>query len=144
MAYLCSNPWTTAFVWSNGDVTHCCYSNIGPLGNVNKQTIEEIWNGSKAEFVRREMQKGNFVKAGCEQFCRVYRWNEFYGTKEKAKAAGLSGVPDIPEGLGRTPNFEIPKKLEAPKILGLSADWKCNFKCTHCQAPEVKLVLKKK
>ena len=136
MSYLCSNPWTTAFIWGNGDVTHCCYSNIGALGNVNQDSLEDIWHGKKAEFVRNAMKKGHFDLAGCESFCRVYRWNQLYGSEADYRAAGYKQQPDIPEGLGRIEHFRIPERLEMPKIIGVSADWKCNFKCSHCQAAQ--------
>lgn len=126
MPYPCSNPWTTAFIWGNGDVTHCCYTNIGALGNINEKPLSDIWAGKKAAFVRKQMLKGDFVKAGCEQFCRVYRWNQFYG--------GQENPPDIPEGLGRIPHFSVKTAPPSPVILGMAMDWTCNLTCTHCQA----------
>ena len=134
MTYYCSNPWTTAFIWSNGDVTHCCYSNIGPLGNINNQSFEQIWHGKRAQYVRKEMSKGHYLSAGCEQFCRVYRWNKLYDKNTSADSNQKQSYPEIPEGLGRIPHFKIPTTISTPKILGFSMNWLCNFRCTHCQS----------
>jgi hypothetical protein len=124
MAWFCSNPWTTLFVWGNGDVTHCCYSNHGPLGNIYKQSPEAIWRGPKLASVRAAMASGDYEKAGCEPFCRVYRWQRFYGH--------LDSPPSIPEGLGRIKDEGAIPQYETPQVLGYAIDWKCNLRCTHC------------
>jgi len=123
MAYLCRNPWTSLYVWGDGTVTHCCYSNIGSLGNIKTSTISEIWNSPKLQRVRNRMRRGDFIAAGCEYYCRPFRWNEFYGHDPR--------VPPIPAGLGRleTDPGELPPH---PPILGLGMDWICNLHCRHC------------
>lgn len=130
MPYHCSNAWSTLFVWGNGDVTHCCYSNAGPLGNVNTTDIDSIWNGKKLAGIREKISQNDYIGAGCEQNCRPYRWNRFYGENPT--------IHEIPEGLGRIPQQNpgtVPKAPDSPKVVGVAMDWRCNFKCTHCQAP---------
>lgn len=124
---MCTNPWTTIFVWGNGDVTHCCYSNIGPLGNIHKQSLDQILKGKKLNTVRTNIAKGKYVQAGCEHFCRPFRWNQYYSSD--------TGKTVIPEGLGRISQVNINNPEPFPTIIGLAMDWRCNFKCTHCQAP---------
>jgi MoaA/NifB/PqqE/SkfB family radical SAM enzyme len=124
MGYLCSNPWTTAFVWGDGRVTHCCYSNIGAVGNIRNQTLAEIWRGKKIDKVRKRILKGKFPEAGCEYFCRVFRWNRYYG--------GLRDMPAIPEGLGRLEDYAPDSPGEFPPIIGIALDARCNLRCTHC------------
>ena len=124
MSYICKNPWTTLFLWGNGDVTHCCYSNIGRLGNIKDKSIKEMWAGDKINYVRRTIERGEYLKAGCEHFCRSYRWNSFYG-------AG-SGPLEIPEGLGRVEDLGASRGSAGPTVLGVGIDWKCNLKCRHC------------
>jgi len=129
MGYICSNPWTTAFIWGNGDVTHCCYSNIGSLGNINEKSLADIWKGSKLAFVRGKISGGDYIGAGCEQFCRVFRWNSLYG--------GNDDMDEIPEGLGRLNDFDPNRPPESPLILGLEMEGKCNFRCRHCLVSQV-------
>lgn len=126
MGVICSNPWTTLFVWGTGDVTHCCYSNAGPLGNIRRQSWESIWRGRRLQRIRERMQRGDFERAGCEPFCRVYRWQRFYGD--------VAEPPAIPRGLGRgaPPHFDAP--LPRPTTLGIAIPWRCNLRCQHCLA----------
>jgi MoaA/NifB/PqqE/SkfB family radical SAM enzyme len=125
--FYCSNPWTTLFIWGNGDATHCCYSNWGAVGNIHRQTIDEIWHGPKITALRSAMIKNDFLGAGCEPYCRVFRWNDYYGSREKP--------PVIPPGLGRMADYHSCQATSRPAIIGLATSWRCNLHCTHCQAP---------
>jgi MoaA/NifB/PqqE/SkfB family radical SAM enzyme len=120
----CENPWTTLFVWGNGDVTHCCYSSFGPVGNVRRQALEEIWAGERLARVRAAIARGDLDGAGCEPWCRVHRWHRFYGERPEA--------PRIPEGLGREPSDLLDRPPAAPSTLGVAIDWRCNLRCLHC------------
>jgi MoaA/NifB/PqqE/SkfB family radical SAM enzyme len=61
---ICYNPWTHFEVNNpNGDVTMCCDVPT-VLGNVNEQSIEEIWNGEKYQKLRRMM-----FEQGAEKMC---------------------------------------------------------------------------
>lgn len=126
MAYYCSNPWSTAFIWKNGDVTHCCYSNFGPVGNIKKNTLEEIWKGDKIKSIREHIACGRYIDAGCEHFCRPFRWNRYYGEQ--------GNDLEIPEGLGRISGINTDTEFKTPSIIGIELDGSCNFKCTHCLA----------
>jgi len=123
MPYICKNPWTTLYIWGNGNVTHCCYSNIGSLGNINETPLLDIWRGPKLNSVRENMAQGNYLQAGCEYFCRSYRWNKFYGSETAAA---------IPEGLGRMEELPSAWAEDGPGILGFGIDWDCNLRCRHC------------
>lgn len=136
MGYFCSNPWTTVFIWGNGDVTHCCYTNIGPIGNINRNTLGEIWRGKKIQKIRENVAAGKYITAGCEHFCRAYRWNKYYGQE--------SEVPEISEGLGRLEEYKIGQVPDTPAIIGVELGGSCNFKCKHCLAPKYGLGLSDK
>jgi len=43
---LCTRPWNSAVVLSDGTVLPCCYdySNEWPMGNLNTKSFSEIWN----------------------------------------------------------------------------------------------------
>ncbi len=53
----CHYPWTWMTVASDGRVMPCCYANK-PLGNLNEDSAEAIWNGRLAvqlrEFIKRD------------------------------------------------------------------------------------------
>ncbi len=64
----CDFPWTSMSVLQNGDVVSCPmeYNGEDPLGNINEQTIEEIWNGPKYRALRKMHIEGNFPEG---HFC---------------------------------------------------------------------------
>jgi MoaA/NifB/PqqE/SkfB family radical SAM enzyme len=53
----CYYPWTAANVLENGDVTPCCISNTMIMGNLKKQSFDEIWNGKAYQRVRATVNK---------------------------------------------------------------------------------------
>ena len=50
-ALICSEPWETIFIGFDGTVRPCCVSNH-IMGDLNHQTIEEIWNGQEYQRYR--------------------------------------------------------------------------------------------
>jgi radical SAM protein with 4Fe4S-binding SPASM domain len=57
---VCLNPWLSISVQSNGNVVPCCFAwgdNI-IYGNLNEQSLEEIWNGDRVESLRNCHKKG--------------------------------------------------------------------------------------
>jgi len=56
----CKRLFTQASILTNGDMVLCCvdYGYTTVLGNVGKQSIQEIWNSDKAVAIRRSFLKG--------------------------------------------------------------------------------------
>jgi radical SAM protein with 4Fe4S-binding SPASM domain len=70
----CYRPWTLMYVTANGNVLPCCISPFATvdydsiiLGNVFKNSLEEIWSGSKYENFRKQHQTATPPKScrGC-------------------------------------------------------------------------------
>lgn len=62
-----------------GEVVPCCfwsgYGNVGkPLGNTNVSSIDEIWNGSEYQVLRRANASGDLAGHPCNQ-CMAYAWS---------------------------------------------------------------------
>jgi MoaA/NifB/PqqE/SkfB family radical SAM enzyme len=60
--WLCSEPWSSIWVTSGGDVRTCCINGVS-FGNLWKSSIDEIWNGQRwrdfrAQHARREPAVG--------------------------------------------------------------------------------------
>lgn len=55
VSYPCRKLWTEIVVMSNGKVALCCvdYDGSVVMGDFNKQTLKEIWNGEKFKKARR-------------------------------------------------------------------------------------------
>jgi radical SAM protein with 4Fe4S-binding SPASM domain len=69
----CALIWLKMVVDWNGDVVLCCddWNHSTILGNLKKQTIEEIWKGEKLRKIREAHIKGEFNKvplcSGCNK-----------------------------------------------------------------------------
>lgn len=48
----CQRPWTGLYVENNGYVKVCCFD-VDPIGNLDDQSFDEIWNGPLARELRR-------------------------------------------------------------------------------------------
>lgn len=54
----CSYPWRTIVIMHDGKVVICCldYNGVQVVGDVNKNTIREIWNGEQYKKVRNDFK----------------------------------------------------------------------------------------
>jgi MoaA/NifB/PqqE/SkfB family radical SAM enzyme len=53
----CQMPWTGLMVESDGNTKVCCYTSPY-VGNLNEQTLEEIWNGEPIKALRKSFIDG--------------------------------------------------------------------------------------
>jgi len=60
----CEYPWTSLTVMADGNVVPCTqgYDCEMVMGNVNEQSLDEIWNGEKYKRFRRSHILGDFPK----------------------------------------------------------------------------------
>ena len=56
----CVEPWRFMLINQKGDVYPCCHIYGTPLGNVYKQTFEEIWNGEIIKKMREDIQEKGY------------------------------------------------------------------------------------
>ena len=70
----CSFLWTRLVVFWDGAVTLCCrdYNNAHRLGNVNHQSIQEIWLGEKMMGLRHAHLDGMRHKVAVCRNCELY------------------------------------------------------------------------
>lgn len=68
----CPQAWTTNFLFANGNVT-CCTQNSTSLGNLETNSLEEIWNSEPAQKIRSDMLAGDYLSAGCDAECPFLR-----------------------------------------------------------------------
>ena len=70
----CMAPWTHMHFMPNKDVNPCCLSPIDQtIGNMDQQTIQEVWNSPEMRELRQKMLEGK----DCSNFCqRCYEKEE--------------------------------------------------------------------
>jgi MoaA/NifB/PqqE/SkfB family radical SAM enzyme len=62
---LCYAPHTSLYFSMDGGVRVCCHNWSCPVGNVSRETIDQIWNGEAVKSIRRALESRTFA-AGCE------------------------------------------------------------------------------
>lgn len=83
VARICTFPWRLMVILANGDVALCApdYNGEQIVGNVNKNTIKEIWNGAAYKKVRDDFRRFKYqdypVCRECTVVCdTVQAWND--------------------------------------------------------------------
>lgn len=82
----CEFPWTSLTVMADGNVVPCTQisNNEIVLGNVNENTIEEIWNSEKYREFRKMHITGNFPKNHkCSKNCDQIKLYEYIKKPKK-------------------------------------------------------------
>jgi radical SAM protein with 4Fe4S-binding SPASM domain len=54
---ICRRPWTTLAIHPNGDAFPCMAWSAPPIGNLGKQTLDEIWDGPVLTELRRDFER---------------------------------------------------------------------------------------
>lgn len=86
----CMRLWTGLNVHFDGTVVPCCidYNEEIKLGNVNTQTLEEIWNSEPYRLLRLKHAQGKWNEIPLCKNCVVHEtqfseeWREFWKTKD--------------------------------------------------------------
>ncbi|MBI3943115.1 MAG: radical SAM protein [Chloroflexi bacterium] len=64
---ICSHPWTSVSIDETGDVHPCCASGM-IMGNLNENSIDEIWNNKRFQTMRATVNTPHPAFADC-RFC---------------------------------------------------------------------------
>ncbi len=81
-----SVPFLWAYICANGDV-YACSMFLGDdrflLGNINKQTFKEIWEGEKRRKLWQQMK--SFDASGCRLGCRMESCNQYLCSRKQPR-----------------------------------------------------------
>ena len=109
-------PWIHLHVGNQGQVDACCVANIN-YGNINNQSLEEIWNGEAIQAIRE-----NFAKGEIDKRCHHCIQRE---------AAGAKSIRQ--ETFENFPNIDIYKNdTQLPRYFDIRFSNVCNFRCRTC------------
>ena len=137
----CMAPWQSLMIEVNGNVQPCAYrgnytntSARPSLGNINNNTLEEIWNGDEVRHLRRCMALGDLDAAGCGKCLAV----------SQGQALGLEyddhALAEIaPSPYAKNLSLKLDEVLSGaefcsskPTVLYFTPDHRCNLACSHC------------
>lgn len=132
----CYKPWTDFGIWDiGGNVRACCWSKI-ILGNINKNSIEEIWNGEKYQRLRHDIASGIFE---CNPQCPVLHRKGFIGAyfadPFNKEGCDKKAAQKCWENAGLNRKEILQKKVvlnSKPRFFKLHVDNKCNLRCPMC------------
>lgn len=141
--FVCKHPWSHFEVNNpNGDVTMCCNNNT-VLGNVNKNSIEEIWNG-KGFRDSRERMRDEGAYAMCPHTCPVLKGGKKYENMDWYRELDANGEPRLNAELNEE-EFDAGKTVleSIPRWLRFTYSYACNLDCYHCyQREDAKMSIK--
>jgi len=123
----CVLPWIHMNTWPNGNVYPCCLTDWREdVGNLNDNTLEEIWNNDKMKDIRQHMLQGK--KHNSCRKCFQQEDNNLDSTRTSSNRHYAHHIPDITSNTtedGHNDDFKL-----------LYWDFRfsnlCNFKCRMC------------
>ena len=110
----CIKPWVHLHVNTRGMAQACCISNIN-YGNLNEQSIDDIWNGNAIENIRQKFKTGTPHKR-----CGACI------SREKAGHPSLRTETNLKYG------SRVPENFDSPIYWDIRFSNVCNFKCRTC------------
>ena len=147
----CHRPWQEMIIDADGSVNPCCYwSAYGnynqTLGNINQDSLEDIWNNENYATLRKHMAAGDLAAAGCENCFAIKQGLELNLLYDE-------DCEDINSDSAYTKNIQLLKHevstgasiLEAsPTLIAIAPSHHCHLRCLHCsQEPTRNLKLEK-
>ncbi len=110
-------PWVHFHVGEKGNAKACCVAQI-PFGNVNSDSLNEIWNGDSIKVLRQ-----NFLDQKPDKRCHVCINQELAGVKS-IRQETWDKFPEKRE-------FPI-EENEMPVYFDIRFSNVCNFRCRTC------------
>jgi radical SAM protein with 4Fe4S-binding SPASM domain len=122
----CILPWIHFYANPDGSVLPCCIGDHNiPLGNVQQNSISEIWNSKQYKTMRLNMLSGK----RCSECTSCYR-TEDAGVNSFRESVNR----DYSEFLDIAEETNLDGSLDTMKLKYLDIRWSniCNFKCRSC------------
>ncbi len=124
----CILPWIHFYANPDGTVLPCCIGDHRlPLGNVQKNSITEIWNSDQYKEMRLNMLSGN----RCKECTSCYQ-SEDAGVNSFRQSVNK----DYAEFFNFADETNSDGSLDTMKLKYLDIRWSniCNFKCRSCSS----------
>jgi radical SAM protein with 4Fe4S-binding SPASM domain len=133
----CWLPWCMFRIMSDGDITMCC-SNRSIIGNIERNSFDEIWNSENAVRFRSLVAEGRYTEAGCATCAFWYAFSRH-----------LFEFPEseLPLTEVQVRNREIQieeyhrgtvRLRSQPSMLFIQPSYLCNLNCIMCNQKQVR------
>ncbi len=75
----CTNLWSELTILWDGRVALCCLDYEGKLilGDINEESLKNIWNGKRIQAIRQSQLKSQFNQDLCKT-CSEHRWSSWW------------------------------------------------------------------
>ena len=128
MKKFCSKPFEWLEIGPKGNAFVCCPGWLPKtIGNINEQSIDDIWNSESAREVRSSILDGSFKY--CNDNCPYL----------KTSTETVCEIDDV----RNKSHLEIinnnKTEIEKPKWLNLAYDLSCNLKCPSCRCELIQI-----
>lgn len=134
--FVCKHPWSHFEVNNpNGNVTMCC-NNSMVLGNVNLQSVAEIWNGEGFQRARHRMLEEG-AHAMCPHTCPVLQGGKRY--EDTSWYTDLGPASPVRRNAELNEREYAAQKLQLqskPRWFRFTYSYACNLDCYHCYQRE--------
>lgn len=125
---LCAIPWAHINIIPRGKVYHCCMNSKLDyfVGDLNKQTIEEVWNSDNMKSIRKSMLDGERHPA-CS---KCYESEDSSGGSQRINQNKyfknkIKEIPEITKPDGHVEKIDL-------KYWDFRFSNLCNYKCRTC------------
>jgi MoaA/NifB/PqqE/SkfB family radical SAM enzyme len=124
----CAKPfkWFEVSGWSapKGDVYLCCPTWLDtPIGNLQEQSVDEIWNGQVAQDIRRSILDGSFT------YCNESRCPFLQTISGPVQRGEDVTDTDLREAIAH----DLTALPYGPREINCSYDKSCNLSCPSCR-----------
>lgn len=117
---ICAAPWSHLYVQPNGNVHPCCTATSIRYGNINEQSLSNIWNGDAITQFRKDLIAG-IPQTACE-FCY----------KHEQHTGGHSLRTSLNQKYGDAITLDENDVEFSISYLDVRSSNICNFKCVMC------------
>jgi MoaA/NifB/PqqE/SkfB family radical SAM enzyme len=128
----CSKPfqWLEVTGWTppKGDVYLCCPAWLDtPIGNLQKQSVEEVWNGDAAQAIRESIHDGSF------SYCSKTRCPYLKSRSGPVQTAASVSDPNLRKAIDE----RLVVLPWGPQEINSAFDKSCNLSCPSCRTERI-------
>lgn len=117
---ICPSPFLYAHIGATGDVHTCCPEYIKfPIGNIYRQSLDNIFNSDRAKKLRQKILKSDY------SFC-----------KKQLCCYGSDAMAYECKYINADQNFN--ETMAGPAIVKFAHDNECNIRCVTCRKEHIR------